>query len=102
MTGIIRALANSIVQPVVSAISTVRLALRRFRSEKWWERKADSYSRIIEALHQLKRTTQSEINAIHADPGEEASAEIGRIERESHSELHRAIDTGSILLSTEA
>jgi hypothetical protein len=36
---------------ICTAIITVRLTLRRFHAERWWERKADAYSRIIEALY---------------------------------------------------
>jgi len=39
---------------VVTAIVTIHLSIKRFHSERWWERKADSYSRIVESLHQMK------------------------------------------------
>src|SRR3989442_842823 len=32
---------------------TAQLALRKFYSEKWWERKANTYVQIIEALYDL-------------------------------------------------
>lgn len=38
---------------VVTSFLTVRLSLRRFRAEHWWERKDEAYSRIVEALHQV-------------------------------------------------
>lgn len=36
-----------------TAIITVRLSIRRFYAERWWERKADAYSLIVESLHHL-------------------------------------------------
>ena len=38
---------------VVSSLLAVRLALWRFHSEKWWERKAELYSRLLEALFEI-------------------------------------------------
>ena len=43
----------SIIPAIVVAILTVRLSLRQFYSQKWWERKADSYSRIVRELRNL-------------------------------------------------
>src|SRR6266536_1374619 len=45
------AILPGLVIAVVTAIITVRLALRRFYSERWWERKAQAYSDILEALY---------------------------------------------------
>jgi hypothetical protein len=42
----------------------VWLGLRRFRSEKWWERKATAYASVIEALHVLEDVEDEEIDAI--------------------------------------
>lgn len=44
-------LIPSLVVGICTAVISVRLALRRFYAERWWERKADAYSRIIEALY---------------------------------------------------
>jgi hypothetical protein len=41
---------NALIQVVV-AVVTVHLALGRFHRERWWERKADAYSRIVESLY---------------------------------------------------
>jgi hypothetical protein len=38
----------------LSGMAAVWLGLRRFRSEKWWERKAATYTAIIETLHILQ------------------------------------------------
>ena len=51
LTSSLAPVIPSLVVGVCTAIITVRLSLRRFRSERWWERKADVYSRIVEALH---------------------------------------------------
>lgn len=38
---------------VATSLITVWLALWRFHSEKWWERKAELYSKLIEALYDM-------------------------------------------------
>ena len=45
---------SAIVIAVISARVTVHFALKRFYSEKWWERKTEAYTAIIEALHHVR------------------------------------------------
>ena len=52
--GILTALIPALVVTVVTAWITVRLSLRRFRSEKWWEKKAETYSQLLEQLSYLQ------------------------------------------------
>ena len=65
-------LVVGLVIAVVSARVTVHFALKRFYSEKWWERKAEAYSSIIEALHHIRNY------ADHHMEFEMRGAEIGR------------------------
>lgn len=37
-----------------SAFLAAYLATRKFRTEKWWERKAAAYGELVEALHHMK------------------------------------------------
>ena len=34
-----------------TAYLTVKFSLKKFFTEKWWERKADAYSNIVECLY---------------------------------------------------
>jgi hypothetical protein len=45
---------SGLVIAVVTSIVSVRLSLRRFYSQHWWERKADAYSEIVESLYYMK------------------------------------------------
>ncbi len=38
----------------LSAIITVKLAIRRFHEEKWWEKKEAAYTSLFEVMHRLK------------------------------------------------
>ena len=42
---------------------TLWLGLRKFRSEKWWERKAVAYASAIEALHGMHDLANARIEA---------------------------------------
>ena len=47
-------LVQSIVIALVTAYVTVRLSLKQFYSQRWWEKKAEAYSAIIHSLYQMK------------------------------------------------
>jgi hypothetical protein len=40
----------SLVVAIVTAYFTVKFSLKQFYSQKWWEKKSDAYSKIIEQL----------------------------------------------------
>lgn len=88
----------------VSSWITVQLSIRQFRGEKWWERKADAYTHVIEALHNSKEFSDQHLDAarrgneISSDRDAElrAKAKIGR------EEIRRARNIGAFLLSDKA
>jgi sensor c-di-GMP phosphodiesterase-like protein len=47
------ALIPGLVLSIVTAFLTVRLSLKQFRSQRWWEKRAEAYSRIMEQLSSL-------------------------------------------------
>ena len=46
---------SSLIIAIVVAFISVQLAMFRFRKDKWWERKHDSYSKLLSVLHRMKR-----------------------------------------------
>ena len=50
---VIIGLISAIVIAVISSIVTIKLSIHQFRTEKWWERKAEAYIKIIEALYHI-------------------------------------------------
>jgi hypothetical protein len=91
-------------------VVTVKLALLRFRAEQWWDRKARAYSSIFESLHVMKRALDSDLEEEKmASMAQGANGSDDSDERESRqqwkkamSEVLKAVDTGSFLLSQEA
>jgi hypothetical protein len=51
--GFALALIPALVVSVVSAVVTVRLAIRQFYSQRWWERRAETYTAIVESLSRM-------------------------------------------------
>lgn len=52
--GVVTALIPALVVSIITAYVTVRLSLKQFYSERWWEKKAEAYSRIMEHLSSLQ------------------------------------------------
>ncbi len=46
--------AIAITTSITSAFLAAWLAARRFRNDRWWEKKATAYSDLIESLHNMK------------------------------------------------
>lgn len=54
MSSLILDIIKALLIGAVVSWITVRLALRRFYTEKWWERKAQAYSEIIGSLAKMR------------------------------------------------
>jgi len=93
-----------IVIAAASSWITVQLSLRRFRSERWWERKVLAYEKIIGALHDSKAFADNHLKAEYSDRvvPEEKDKELRARSKAAYEEIAKAIDTGSFLLSDEA
>ncbi len=89
---------------VIASYITVRLSLRRFYSEKWWEKKAEAYSAILEALHYMKRSFDEDLEAdmLKREIPEDRKEQLRQKYREADDELKKRIDIGQFVLSDEA
>lgn len=88
----------------VSSLITVQFSLRKFRSERWWERKAEAYSRIIEVLHNAKAFAASHIEAEEKgrELPEEQDEALRRRSKVAFDEILKVSDIGAFLLSDDA
>lgn len=102
--NILIAVVPGLIIAVVASIITVRLSLRRFYSEKWWERKADAYSSIVEALYNMKAYVEAYRNAIAEgkDFKRDSDNEIVRKAAEGRDQVFRVAAIGSFIISDEA
>ena len=98
-------LVVGVVVAVVSACVTVCLAIRRFRAEKWWERKADAYAGIFNALHDIKRYAEDQEYAPW-HPGEPRNEhhldELKKNVRAGIRDIQKAVDTSAFILCPQA
>jgi len=94
----------SLFTAVVSATLAVRLALKRFYSEKWWERKSSAYTKIIEALHHLREHADTNLtfSLLGRDLPPEGEQELTRKLQEAMAELRMQRDIGSFVIAEEA
>ena len=88
---------------VCTAYITVRLSLRQFHAQWWWERKAEAYSRIVEALHHGIEYCSAKTDETMT--GQEISEEREKQLREEYGratcELRKALGIGAYIISDE-
>lgn len=98
---------NLLVGVVVALLTswlTVKFALHRFQSEKWFERRVEAYTKVIEALHFMKHCTERQLHAATrgTDIPEEIENELVSAYRKGLGDLRRLTDMGALLFSPEA
>lgn len=104
MADILVAVASAIFIAAVSSLITVQLSLRKFRTEKWWERKAGAYTEIIEVLHDSKEFSDQHLDAEQRgnEISEELDEELRANAKIANAEIRRMASVGAFLLSDEA
>lgn len=97
-------LASQVVVAALTAFITVKLALRRFYSEKWWERKLAAYTTVIEALSHILNFIDREAESYFRgeELSEERQAELATLSHKGRDELARAASLGTFLISQQA
>ena len=101
---IITTLFSSILVAVITAFITVKLSLKRFYTERWWEKKSESYSKIVEALHRYKKYDEEKLEMemeYPRDDNEEREEYLSKQWKESNAELEKAVDLGAFIVSVE-
>jgi len=89
---------------VVSGLFTSFIARKDFVSDRWWERKADTYTRILDALVELERIHETySDDALHIrELNESERAELEIIWKTAWREVDNAIRLGAFVISHEA
>jgi len=96
LTAFVAAIAST-----MGAFITVRLALGRFRSERWWERKAEAYSRIVDCVYQVhaySSRVNSRLERGILDSLDDASEAAGSA---AIDELNRSTSIGAFIVSED-
>jgi hypothetical protein len=90
----------SLIAGITAAFVTQFFTFRRFQSERWWDRKADAYAKIIEALH--RATEHYRTLQIYEEHNAEAPREVIDAAKGSFSEIYRQTAIGAYVISDEA
>jgi len=88
---------------LVASVVTVRLSILQFRTERWWERKAEAYARIITALFHLRHYNAGVIRDAE-EHGDGKSPELdrrGARSAEAERKIEEATAIGSFIISED-
>ena len=88
---------------VCGAFLAAWLATKRHRSDKWWEKKQEAYSEIVNALHLMKWPSSEHIDAAieHREVDDRASEEMWEEFKESRRNVWRIADSSSFLIDSK-
>lgn len=83
---------------------TVRFALKQFYSQKWWERKADAYSSIIEALYRVKHNIEERLwaDSLELEITEDNKKRLDANASKGYDEIYKAESIGAFVISEES
>ena len=104
LTSILESFLPALVLAFLTSLFTVKLAIRKFHEECWWDKKQETYSRLLEALHHLKNYSaehyegQMDPNHISDEKRKQLTLDWEKFSRE-FNKLH---DLASFQLSSEA
>ncbi|MBZ5794474.1 hypothetical protein K8353_30570 [Burkholderia contaminans] len=102
--GPLASFGGSVIVAIITALLTVRLALKRFYAEKWWERQSAAYESIFEALHHVRNhaDTNLSFSLRGRELPEEGERELTEKLQGAMAELRKQVDIGSFVLSESA
>ena len=104
MVSVIVDIIRSAIIIVVASWITVKLALRRFYTEKWWERKAQAYSEIIGSLAKMRVCFDKWEEELfeHKKTSPEARKRVSEEYASAKRVIENAVAVGSFIVSEEA
>ena len=88
----------------LSSWITVHLSLKRFRTEKWWEKKTQAYSNLLGVIHDAKAFAEKNLQAEYRsrELSEEEDKDLRAKSQAAEAEIYRAMDVGAFYFSQEA
>ena len=101
--AILIALISLIGVSLISPYVTVRLSIRKFYSQNWWEKKAETYSYVVEQLAKMVFAFQKfeSVNTGNSNLADEYLAELTEISIDARKKLEQATAMGAFYLSEQ-
>ena len=87
---------------VITAVVVIRFSLKRFYSQKWWEKKAETYSEILKSLSDVKIYSQGHMNDIIGIPADANRKLQTDHSTKAYNSIERIVHTGPFIISEEA
>jgi len=103
MEDIIYKLITPILLGSASALLATKLALKKYRGERLWDRKIEAYSVLIDALYEMKivRDAALEFERHGIERTKEQNEELWSRSRKAREYVNKAAGTASLVLSDE-
>lgn len=88
---------------VGAAFLAAWMATRRFRDEKWWEKKVTAYGELVDALHRMKWPASENIDAVieNRDVSDEDNEILWQEFKQARRNVWRIAESSSFLISSE-
>lgn len=97
-------IAPALLATLLAGVLTVRFALPKFRSERWWERKAQVYTDLLTALFHMQRYLEYSLRereeGVEYDEG--FMKRLSSAHEQGGVEVRKAAAVGTFLLSQDA
>lgn len=99
--GILIALIPALAVSIITSFITVKLSLRQFYSQRWWEKRAEAYSEIMEHLSYLQFFFDEWADEISGETtlSEKKKKELSGGYRKSRESIIRAAAIGAYIVS---
>lgn len=104
MIELLEKLLPGLLSAFVASYMTARWSLRKFYSEKWWDRKEKAYTEIIEALYDLLQYCEIR-QEDYGDGGGYAKEHLKELDKRysaAYWRIKRAAEIGAFVISPKA
>jgi nitrogen fixation/metabolism regulation signal transduction histidine kinase len=99
--GMLIALIPGVIVSIITAYVTVQLSMKQFYSQRWWEKKAEAYSHIIEHLSYLQFYFEEWFNegANIRELGDKDKEKLSEGYRQARESIAKASAIGAYIVS---
>ena len=95
---------NIVLTSIITSTISVRWALKKYRSEKWWDKKLESYLQTVEAMNKIINYCDKYIaeNCCGKEFSEEEMEQLNTDFSEGKKLLEKQINIGNLMLTKQA
>jgi hypothetical protein len=104
LKNIIQIIIPGLIISIITAFLTVKLSIKQFTSQRWWEKKVESYSKIIENLSNLQFCFEEWLSYAYNEKelGKEAIEKLNKNHEQAREKIKLISAIGAFAISKEA